>query len=308
MGTSNNTNLSEAPDLGLVIDPHIVLKFSGVQFVRCFDLFINKRCVSDKTASTYLYASKIFFDYYELQLGKLHLKHICSADIENFEAFVKRHNSKKYNLLSSLLPALFNMFVAFGLISESPIKEVVKLRKNKTFKYEVEDRFDETLLAVSREEIRTLITSIDLKGSIDFRDKALISVLFYGKAKLRDVLTATISSFCKDKSGNYWLIFPGKIYRSERAPINQETAQLIIHYLSFFPDHVSSNTPLFQTLGRSRIFSGKKLHTNSVSLMIKYRVQIAGLSQEISAKTINKTALFSTRKEFAVEVNKICYS
>ena len=195
-------------------------------------------------------------------------------------ASVKQH-------LSSV-KALFDWFVTEGITSYNPVASV------KGPKYSPK-RGKTTFL--TPQETRTLFDSIlnkETKSIKDYRDLAILSVLFYAWVRVSALIKMNVSDY-KQIGDRYTLRFKEKGGKPHDLPAHHKVTEYLNLYLHYAQinqvDPSQRKQPLFRTLNRYKQLSPNRMNRKDILRMIKKRSLEAGLTSDVTVHTARATGI-----------------
>ena len=150
--------------------------------------------------------------------------------------------------------------------------------------------------ALTADETRRLLDSIELETIKDVRDKAVIATLFYSWVRVNAVCTLTVGDYRRQGEGRT-LRFKEKRGKVHELPVHHKAVEAINLYLSRAgidpDDKTQKKQPLFRTVNRFRNLTENPTDQSVVYRMLKARAQAAGIRTDISAHTARATGITS---------------
>ena len=183
------------------------------------------------------------------------------------------------------LRMLFDWFVVEGVTSYNPAASVKgpkhSPRRGKT-------------PVLTAADTRRLFDSIHLTTIKDYRDRAILGVLFYAWVR--------VSAVCKLDVGDYYhvgknsfLRFKEKGGKEHAIPAHHKAVEYLDAYLEqgkIDPsDRAGKKQPLFRTLDRSRKLTGTRMHRNDIFRMVRSRALKAGITADITVHSARATGI-----------------
>jgi site-specific recombinase XerD len=142
-------------------------------------------------------------------------------------------------------------------------------------------------------EVRRLFDSITLDSIKDFRDRALLGVLFYAWVR--------VSAACKLDVGDYYHVGRNSFLRFKEKGGKEHTipAHKAVEYLDTYlteagidaNDRATRKELLFRTLDRRRKLTHTRVHRNDVFRMLRVRALAAGITADITVHSARATGI-----------------
>lgn len=131
---------------------------------------------------------------------------------------------------------------------------------------------------ISKEQARTLLSSIDPVRPVDFRDRALIQTLIYTAARAGAVASLRLRDLVWDGT-QYSLRFAEKGGKSRSIPVRHDLQQTLLDYLAQFDGQSQpKEAPLFRSVaGRTGQLTEQPLRNIDITRMVRRRLCNAGL-------------------------------
>ncbi len=275
--TDTLTNLSS----GML---HSLITTAGERASYKFVEFFTAHISSDNTRRAYARAAYRFLAWCEdrgLELSAIHPVAVAGytrqLEQELSPASVKVH--------LAAIRMLFDWFVVEGVVSYNPAASV------KGPKHSPKRGKTPVLTAV---DTRRLFESIQLESIKDYRDRAILGVLFYAWVR--------VSAACKLDVGDYYhvgknsfLRFKEKGGKVHAVPAHHKAVEYLDTYLqeaNIDPlDKQQKKLPLFRTLNRSRTLSEQRLDRHNLYWMLKQRALAAGITADVSVHSARATGI-----------------
>ena len=250
------------------------------KFVEFFTAHIS----SDNTRKAYARAAYRFLswcDVNRLTLEQIHpvavAGYIRGLEREMSPASVKQH--------LAAIRMLFDWFVVEGVTSYNPASSV------KGPKHSPKRGKTPVLTA---EDTRRLFDSVKLETIKDYRDRAILGVLFYAWVR--------VSAVCKLDVRDYYhvgrrtfLRFKEKGGKEQVVPAHHKAVEYIEAYLSQASidplDTLEKKKPLFRTIDNRRQLSERRTERTALFRMVKARALEAGISADITVHTARATGI-----------------
>ena len=136
------------------------------------------------------------------------------------------------------------------------------------------------------EEMRILFESIGSQSSKDLRDRALLSVMIYGFARVGAVVKMKMEDYYEAEQ-RQWFRFYEKNGKRHEVPVHREAAASLEAWIAVGPKGADRKAPLFPSM---KDYS-HPLNPNDVLRMIKRRGKAIGLSSGICCHSFRATGI-----------------
>lgn len=258
-----------------VIEPFIehlpaILERSSSDAEKHFWEYFALAVRNKNTRAAYIRAVYDFFAWLEENTNNLALLEINRTHVEGFIASKKEKSSSVDSIKLSLaaLRGLFAWLKNKKVIPLNPARDVKgpkrSYRKIKT-------------QPVALEDIQSLYKSIPMKRLIDFRDRALISVMAYAIGRVSAALSLNLENLHIRKHALY-LQFNERDQKIYEVPANKILKKHIDEYRKAAGLFGNDNTPLFQTIrGRKDELTGNRMSRKDSFAMVRRRAKAAGI-------------------------------
>jgi site-specific recombinase XerD len=144
---------------------------------------------------------------------------------------------------------------------------------------------------LSAEDTRRLLDNIDTSHVVGLRDRALIGTMVYSFARVSAVVNMKVKDYYPNGK-RYWLRLHEKGGKFHEVPAHHTAEQYLDEYIDAAGIADDTKKPLFRTSrGRSRELTERGLSRVEAYLMIKRRVEAAGLPNNISCHTFRATGI-----------------
>lgn len=275
--TSKVTVIAPAGQVALTAPPIIASAGAAAQFA--WDEFFVGTIRNPYTRRSYLHSVRRFLAWCQRQ--ELELPRITPGIVGRyFDELPLSLPSKKLHLAA--VRAFFDVLVQRHVIVLNPAHSV------RTERYQsVEGRTP----AITVEQSRALLASIEPKTMADFRDRALIGVLIYTAARAGAVAKLRFKDFAADGQ-QFVLRFSEKGGKARSIPVRHDLDQMLRDYLaagSLLDE--PGESPLFRSIGGHKsALSGRGLTGVDICRLVKRRLRKAGLPGEISPHSFRAQA------------------
>jgi site-specific recombinase XerD len=243
--------------------------------------FFTAEIRNKNTRKAYARAVRRFFDWaaeHGLALEAIQPVHVA-AYVEQDD---RAPATVKQNLAA--LRRLFDWLVTGQVLGSNPAAPVrppkLVIREGKT-------------PILTAEETRELLDVIVAKkrdvGRL--RDRAIIAVMTYTFARVSAVCKLDVDHYFQ--AGHRWkLRLQEKGGKEWTVPVHHKAGEYLDAYLDTAPIHGTKDTPLFQSLSRSRELTGRRLHPVNVTEMVKRRAEEADFDPaHVSCHTFRGTGI-----------------
>ncbi|MEP1079373.1 site-specific integrase [Leptolyngbya sp. PL-A3] len=266
---------SEGPELHL---PAIVVD-AGEQTARRFVEFFLVGIRNKNTRAAYTQAVRQFLEWCDergLQFGS-----ISSLAIA---AYLERHpgSAPTINQHLAAIRSMFAWMVKGGILPANPAAEV------KGPKHRV--KIGKTPV-LSDEEMRELLSAIDVSHVVGLRDRALIATMFFSFARISAVLAMKVEDYFP-KGKRYWLRLIEKGGKYHEVPVHHKVEEFLDAYLEEGGLWDAKGTPLFRTtVATTRKLTENGLQRQEAWAMIKRRALLAGVNTDACNHTFRASGI-----------------
>ena len=188
----------------------------------------------------------------------------------------------------SAVKHLFDWFVVEGVTSFNPAASVKGPRYS--------PKHGKTP-ALTAEEVTKLFDSIELETIKDYRDKAILAVLFYSWVRVNAVCQLDVRDYRRQGKDGRTFRFKEKRGKVHELPAHHKAVQAVNAYLAVAgidpDDKTQQKLPLFRTLDRYRRLTERRLHQQNIFELLKRRAKEAGIRTDINAHTARATGITS---------------
>ena len=246
--------------------------------------FFFSTLANSNTREAYARASFRFFNWCEqqgLELAQVHpiavAGYIRQLEQELSPASVKQH--------LAAIRMLFDWFVVEGVTSNNPASSVKGPKHNpKRGKTPV----------LTPEDTRRLFDSIELKTVKDYRDRAILGVLFYAWVRVSSVCDLDVRDYYHVGRQTF-LKFKEKGGKEQLVPVHHKAVEYLEAYLEQAQidsmDKLEKKRSLFRTIDNRRQLTERRMNRNDVLRMVRSRASKAGISAEITVHTARATGI-----------------
>jgi site-specific recombinase XerD len=147
--------------------------------------------------------------------------------------------------------------------------------------------------ALSVEQARRLMVSIETSHIVGLRDRAIIATLIYTAARVGAVAKLRLGDYYAD-GHQWWFRFDEKGGKARMIPARHDVELYIEAYMTAVGvENDAEDTPLFRsTIRKTKLLTTRALTTNDIYRMVKRRLQDAGLpSRHLSCHSFRATAI-----------------
>ncbi len=237
----------------------------------CWEEFFSGTIRNAHTRKAYLRAVRRFLNWAEVQAFTLH--RITPGMVGRFlDEHPGSIPSKKLDLAA--LRAFFDVLVQRHVIVLNPAASV------RTERYQVMEGLTPE---ITKEQARTLLSSIDTSTLLGLRDKAIIACLVFTAARAGAVAKLKIRHLEHDGS-QYVLKFGEKGGKQREIPVRHDLQAFLLDYLCVGGlTEASKDSPLFRTIPRRQdVLTGNAITGVDICRLVKRRLRDAGLPNRLS--------------------------
>lgn len=243
----------------------------GTAAMYSWDEFFAATIRNRHTRKAYLHAVRLFLDWCESQ--SLTLPEITPGMVGRyFDLHSGSVPTKKLHL--SALRGLFDVLVQRHVIILNPAASV-RLERYSNTEGKTPD--------ISIEDSRKLLHSIRLDSAIDYRDRAIISMLVFTAARVGAIAKLRLGDLA-DEGGHLTIRFNEKGGKQRSIPARIDLHEILEAYLSTLPFNSRDKaSPVFRSVnGTTGLLTRKPLSPIDICRMLKRRLNSAVLSASLS--------------------------
>lgn len=242
---------------------------------------------ADKTLQDYfIYLMDFLRSIYELgdhipdntEVLKM-LYNIKKEDISNYIMLLKNTRGLKHSSINKIISSLKHFF------KEIETRDEFFLNPIKNIKYFKKDSFDpEKVLRLTKEDIRKMIDSIELKNEKDFRNKMIMKTLYYTGMRSDELRSLKYHQILKKDDKYIIRLEKTKSQKIQYIPFLQKIAEELLDYKKQIQYNFSiSNKQIEENYVFPAFFEkNSKLTANSLNFMIKNIAKVI-IKKDISA-------------------------
>lgn len=242
---------------------------------------------ADKTLQDYfMYLMDFLRSIYELgdhipdntEVLKM-LYNIKKEDISNYIMLLKNTRGLKHSSINKIISSLKHFF------KEIETRDEFFLNPIKNIKYFKKDSFDpEKVLRLTKEDIRKMIDSIELKNEKDFRNKMIMKTLYYTGMRSDELRSLKYQQILKKDDKYIIRLEKTKSQKIQYIPFLQKIAEELLDYKKQIQYNFSiSNKQIEENYVFPAFFEkNSKLTANSLNFMIKNIAKVI-IKKDISA-------------------------
>lgn len=241
--------------------------------------FFTAQIRNANTRSAYRIAVERFCDWansVELGLESIRPIHIATY----VELLSRSYDPPSVKQHLAALRMLFDYLVTGQVIASNPASSVrgprYSIKKGKT-------------PVLQSHEMRALLESIPIDRLIGLRDRALIAVMAFSFARISAVLGME-GVDCALRGRRMWLRFHEKGGKYHEVPAHHQVEEYLDAYLSA-ASLAGRREPLFQSIHRQGILTGRRLSRREALAMVKRRSFAAGLGPEVCNHSFRATGI-----------------
>lgn len=180
------------------------------------DYIKYERKLSNETVKNYNYDLKKFINF----LGNKNIENITTKDIENYLVFLDKNSSKTISRNITSINNLFIFLIKEGKLKKNPCEFIDRPKLNKNLPN-----------TLSIEEVETLL-EIPLKTNYDYRNKAMLEVLYGCGIRISELINLTTRDIDFENSIIRCI---GKGSKERIVPMNDYVMYYLKEYLEIRP-------------------------------------------------------------------------
>jgi site-specific recombinase XerD len=268
-------------DAGLVASSRLprIIAAAGEKAQRRFLEFFTAHIRNLNTRRAYARACVEFFRWCDDRPVDLH--HIDPIVVA---AYIEQHPGAKPTVKQHLaaLKMLFDWMVVGQIIPSNPAASVRPprqiVRQGKT-------------TALSPEETRRILDSIETTTVIGLRDRALIGLMVYTFARVSAAIAMRGQDVLR-RNGRMWIRLEEKGGKILEIPAHHQLEAFLKAYIDAAEIRSDKKGPLFRAaVGRTRTLSSKAMSRADVYRMIRRRARDAGIETAVGCHTFRATGI-----------------
>jgi integrase/recombinase XerD len=255
-----------------------VIDRAGGRARKRFLEFFTATIRNENTRMAYARAVGSFFEWcrgYRLDLSDIEPIHVA--------AYIERHPGSPPTVKQHLAAVrmLFDWLVIGQVLAMNPSasvrgpKHVVKRGKTPV---------------LDAEQARTLLDSIDTEKLSGLRDRALIAVMVFSFARVSAAVSLRVEDYYQDGK-RWWFRFREKGGKLHQVPAHHAAEAYLDAYLLTGAVGGEKKAPLFQSVTRRGLLSGRQMTRNDALRMVKRRAAAAGLPDTTCNHTFRATGI-----------------
>lgn len=144
--------------------------------------------------------------------------------------------------------------------------------------------------ALTADQARQLIDSIDTGSITGLRDRAFIGVMVYTFARVGAVITMKVEDYYADGK-RWWFRLHEKGGKLHQMPAHHNAEAYMDEYLEASGISDQKKSPLFRSVDKRRRLTENPLHRVDIFRMIRRRAKTAGLPQSVCCHTFRATGI-----------------
>lgn len=145
--------------------------------------------------------------------------------------------------------------------------------------------------ALSAEDTRRLLDSIDITTVIGLRDRAIIAVMVYSFARISAVIGLNVEDFYQNGK-RCWFRLNEKGGKFHEVPAHHSAEAYVDAYMQAAGIVAENKAPLFRTApGKTGCLTSRRMNRKEALAMIKRRARVAGLPANICNHTFRATGI-----------------
>ena len=240
--------------------------------------FFTATIRNENTRMAYARAVGAFFAWcqeYRLELVDIEPIHVA--------AYIERHPGSPPTVKQHLAAVrmLFDWLVTGQVLAMNPAssvrgpKHVVKRGKTPV---------------LDADQARRLLDSIDTAKLSGLRDRALIAVMVFSFARVSATVGLKVEDYYQDGK-RWWFRFREKGGKLHQVPVHHTSEAYLDAYLLAGGVGADKKSPLFQSVTRYGLPSGRQMTRNDALRMVKRRAKSAGLPESTCNHTFRATGI-----------------
>lgn len=232
-----------------------------------FISYLSKRSYSQETIRAYKINIEEFIEYtkrtgFDVSLDKSHL--FIRRYLSNL--FSKKQAGTTVARKIASIKSFFKYAVKKGILENNPLEALQSPKIKKSLPH-----------VLSIEKIHELLSKIELNDITDWRDKAIIEILYGSGIRVSELSNLNILSVDFE---NMEIKVLGKGNKERIVPINARALESLKRYLSMRTDLKNKNIHVFAKK------NGERISTDCVRRILKKRLLQIGLSSGISPHSL----------------------
>lgn len=228
------------------------------------DYILIEKKLSSNTILKYKEDLKYYYDF----IGDKKIKDIKKKDVINFIEYLKNKNlnAKTINHIIGVVKGLHNYFSIYYDLP-NVTENIIRLKMTKTLPK-----------VLSIEEVE-MILDIDIKTNYDYRNKAMLELMYSSGLRVSELLELTITDV--DLKNNLVKVF-GKGSKERIIPIGDYATNALYHYINEYRASLIKFPTDILFLNNH----GKKISRSGFFKMIRKIAESKGIKKEISPHTL----------------------
>ncbi len=143
---------------------------------------------------------------------------------------------------------------------------------------------------LSADQARHLLDSIDTAKLSGLRDRALVAVMVYSFARVSAAVGLRVEDYYQEGK-RWWLRFHEKGGKVHQVPVHHTAEAYLDAYLSAARLGDENKSPLFQSVTRDGLLSGRRMTRTDAFRMVKRRAKQAGIPENTCNHTFRATGI-----------------
>jgi site-specific recombinase XerD len=140
------------------------------------------------------------------------------------------------------------------------------------------------------DQARRLLDSIDTAKLSGLRDRALVAVMVYSFARVSAAVGLKVEDYYQDGK-RWWFRFREKGGKQHQVPAHHSAEAYLDAYLLAARIGEDKKTPLFQSVNRDGLLTGRAMTRNDAFRMVKRRAKAAGIPETTCNHTFRATGI-----------------
>jgi len=143
---------------------------------------------------------------------------------------------------------------------------------------------------LAADQARQLLDSIDVSTIAGLRDRAMIGVMVFSFARVSAVIGMNVEDYHADGK-RWWFRLHEKGGKFHEVPAHHKAEEYVDAYIAAAGIAGDKRSPLFRSLDRRRVLSGRGIHRREVLAMVKRRARHSKLPEAIGCHTFRATGI-----------------
>lgn len=243
------------------------------------DFFIkylpNQKGFSKNTIISYKYTFIILLDYFDnilsMNINKLKIEDFNKENIIKFLDYLEKEKNNSVSTRNQRLSSIHSFCKYIRLASVEYINQM-----NEILNIEMKKSTKKDLEYLTKEEIKKIIDSFDLKSKKEYRDYTITSLLYDSGIRVTELLNIKIYNINFD---NNTLTIKGKGNKIRTIPISSNVINIVMVYIDLYKINIKSNELLFFNSRK------EKLTKEGIKYIIKKYCKRCNINKNVTPHT-----------------------